>query len=305
MTWDGTMENYKTYLVLEKSLSENSVEAYLSDIQKFATYCLDDKKIESPLFVTYEMIREYLDFISEMGITSRSQARAISSIRSFFKYLVFDGKLEKNPTRLLDTPKIGRKLPYTLTVEEIDSMLSVIDMEKSEGQRNRAIIEMLYSCGLRVSELIHLRLSNLNFRLGIIKVEGKGHKERIIPLSKNAKEETKRYLKEYRELLNVKKGSEDILFLSKHGSSLSRVMIFNIIKQIAKQAGIQKNISPHTFRHSFASHLVSGGADLKAVQDMLGHESILTTEIYTHLDNHYLRDTINKYHPRARKNMDD
>ena len=300
MTWDHTIDSFQTYLILEKSLSANSVEAYLNDIRKFATYCIEKHEITNPQIVSYDILRTYLNAISETGISSRSQARCISSIRSFYKYLIFDGKLENNPTRLLETPKLGRKLPNILTVEEIDSMLRCIDLQKPEGQRNRAIIEMLYSCGLRVSELIHLKLSHLNFRLSIIKVEGKGNKERIIPLSKNAKEEIKLYLKTYREQLDIAKGSEDILFLSKRGAALSRVMVFNIIKQISLRAGIQKNISPHTFRQSFASHLVNGGADLSAVQDMLGHESILTTEIYTHLDDHYLRDTINKFHPRSK-----
>lgn len=300
MTWDNAIESYKTYLILEKSLSSNSVEAYLNDINKLAKYCAEKHNIKIPDEVTYDILKDYLIFVSEIGVTNRTQARCISSIRSFFKFLVFDGKLENNPTRLLEAPKIGRKLPNILTVEEIDAMLNAVEMYKPEGQRNKAIIEMLYSCGLRVSELIDIKLSNINFRMGIVKIEGKGNKERVIPMSKNAKEEVKRYLKVYRDYLDIEKGYEDVLFLNKRGMSLSRVMVFNIIKHLAKRAGIKKNVSPHTFRHSFASHLVSGGADLRAVQDMLGHESILTTEIYTHLDNHYLKDTINKFHPRAK-----
>lgn len=300
MTWDNAIESYKTYLILEKSLSSNSVEAYLNDINKLAKYCAEKHNIKIPDEVTYDILKDYLVFVSEIGVTNRTQARCISSIRSFFKFLVFDGKLENNPTRLLEAPKIGRKLPNILTVEEIDAMLNAVEMYKPEGQRNKAIIEMLYSCGLRVSELIDIKLSNINFRMGIVKIEGKGNKERVIPMSKNAKEEIKRYLKVYRDYLDIEKGYEDVLFLNKRGMSLSRVMVFNIIKHLAKRAGIKKNVSPHTFRHSFASHLVSGGADLRAVQDMLGHESILTTEIYTHLDNHYLKDTINKFHPRAK-----
>ena len=301
MTWDNAIESYKTYLILEKSLSSNSVEAYLNDINKLAKYCADKHNIQVPDKVDYDTLKEYLVHVSEIGVTNRTQARCISSIRSFFKFLVFDGKLENNPTRLLEAPKIGRKLPNILTVEEIDSMLNAVEMYKPEGQRNKAIIEMLYSCGLRVSELIDIKLSNINFRMGIVKIEGKGNKERVIPMSKNAKEEIKRYLKVYRDYLDIEKGYEDVLFLNKRGTSLSRVMVFNIIKHLAQRAGIKKNVSPHTFRHSFASHLVSGGADLRAVQDMLGHESILTTEIYTHLDNHYLKNTINKYHPRAQE----
>ncbi|MDE6451170.1 MAG: site-specific tyrosine recombinase XerD [Odoribacter sp.] len=301
MTWDNAIESYKTYLILEKSLSSNSVEAYLNDINKLAKYCADKHNIQVPDEVNYDTLKDYLVYVSEIGVTNRTQARCISSIRSFFKFLVFDGKLENNPTRLLEAPKIGRKLPNVLTVDEIDSMLNAVEMYKPEGQRNKAIIEMLYSCGLRVSELIDIKLSNINFRMGIVKIEGKGNKERVIPMSKNAKEEIKRYLKVYRDYLDIEKGYEDVLFLNKRGTSLSRVMVFNIIKHLAQRAGIKKNVSPHTFRHSFASHLVSGGADLRAVQDMLGHESILTTEIYTHLDNHYLKNTINKYHPRAQE----
>lgn len=301
MTWDNAIECYKTYLILEKSLSSNSVEAYLNDINKLAKYCADQHNVKTPDEVTYEILKDYLIFVNEIGVTNRTQARCISSIRSFFKFLVFDGKLETNPTKLLEAPKIGRKLPNILSVEEIDSMLNAVEMYKPEGQRNKAIIEMLYSCGLRVSELIGLKLSNINFRLNIVKIEGKGNKERIIPLSKNAKAEIKQYLKVYRDYLDITPECQDILFLNKRGSSLSRVMVFNIIKHLAQRAGIKKNVSPHTFRHSFASHLVSGGADLRAVQDMLGHESILTTEIYTHLDDRYLKDTINKFHPRSKE----
>ena len=305
MTWDNAIESYKTYLILEKSLSSNSVEAYLNDINKLAKYCADKHKVKTPDEVTYDILKDYLIYVSEVGVTNRTQARCISSIRSFFKFLVFDGQLENNPTRLLEAPKIGRKLPNILSVEEIDSMLNAVEMYKPEGQRNKAIIEMLYSCGLRVSELISIKLSNINFRMGIVKIDGKGNKERVIPLSKNAKEEIKRYLKVYRDYLDIEKGYEDVLFLNKRGTALSRVMAFNIIKHLANRAGIKKNVSPHTFRHSFASHLVSGGADLRAVQDMLGHESILTTEIYTHLDDHYLKDTINKFHPRSKENPTD
>ena len=305
MTWDNAIESYKTYLILEKSLSSNSVEAYLNDINKLAKYCADKHKVKTPDEVTYDILKDYLIYVSEVGVTNRTQARCISSIRSFFKFLVYDGQLENIPTRLLEAPKIGRKLPNILSVEEIDSMLNAVEMYKPEGQRNKAIIEMLYSCGLRVSELISIKLSNINFRMGIVKIDGKGNKERVIPLSKNAKEEIKRYLKVYRDYLDIEKGYEDVLFLNKRGTALSRVMVFNIIKHLANRAGIKKNVSPHTFRHSFASHLVSGGADLRAVQDMLGHESILTTEIYTHLDDHYLKDTINKFHPRSKENPTD
>lgn len=304
MTWENAIENYKTYLILEKSLSSNSVEAYLNDVRKLAKFCEDNHSVNGPDGVTYDILKDYMLYINDMGVTNRTQARSISSIRSFFKFLVYDGILEINPTKMLEAPKIGRKLPSILTVEEIDAILNAVEMYKPEGQRNKAIIETLYSCGLRVSELISVKISNINFRMGTIKIEGKGNKERMIPLSKNAKQEIKLYLKGYRDYLDIQKGYEDVLFLNKRGTSLSRVMVFNIIKHLADRAGIKKSVSPHTFRHSFASHLVTGGADLRAVQDMLGHESILTTEIYTHLDNHYLKDTINKFHPRIREEED-
>ncbi|WP_251622452.1 site-specific tyrosine recombinase XerD [Odoribacter lunatus] len=302
MTWENAIENYKTYLILEKSLSANSVEAYLNDIRKLAKFCEDNHKQKDIEKVSYDLLKDYLSFVSDMGVTHRTQARSISSIRSFFKFLVYDGILENNPTKLLEAPKIGRKLPSVLTVEEVDAILNAVEMYKPEGQRNKAIVETLYSCGLRVSELISVKISNINFRMGIIRIEGKGNKERIIPLSKNAKQEIKLYMKGYRSYLDIQKGYEDILFLNKRGTSLSRVMVFNIIKHVAERAHITKAVSPHTFRHSFASHLVTRGADLRAVQDMLGHESILTTEIYTHLDNNYLKETINKYHPRVKGN---
>ena len=305
MTWEDAIESYKTYLILEKSLSSNSVEAYLNDIKKLANYCADKHHVTTPDAISYDHLKDYLMFINEVGVTNRTQARCISSIRSFYKFLVFDGQLENNPTKLLEAPKIGRKLPNILTTEEIDAMLNSVEMYKPEAQRNKAIIEMLYSCGLRVSELISIKLSNINFRQGVVKIEGKGNKERMIPLSKNAKQEIKQYMKVYRDYLEIEKGYEDVLFLNKRGTALSRVMVFNIIKHLATRAGIKKNVSPHTFRHSFASHLVSGGADLRAVQDMLGHESILTTEIYTHLDDHYLKDTINKFHPRSKGNEEE
>ena len=300
MTWDNAIENYKTFLILEKSLSANSVEAYLNDIRKLAKYCEEKHNVKQMEKVSYDILKDYLSFVNEMGVTHRTQARSISSVRSFFKFLVYDGILEANPSKLLEAPKVGRKLPSILTVEEIDAILGAVEMYKPEGQRNKAIIETLYSCGLRVSELISVKISNITFRMGIIKIEGKGNKERIIPLSKNAKQEIKLYMKGYRDYLDIQKGYEDVLFLNKRGTSLSRVMVFNIIKHLAERAKIQKPVSPHTFRHSFASHLVTGGADLRAVQDMLGHESILTTEIYTHLDNNYLKETINQYHPRIK-----
>lgn len=301
MTWNETIDSFRTYLVLEKSLSPNSVEAYLNDIRKLAAYC---EKLTPPLEpkeVSYNVLNEYLMVLKDTGVTPRTQARSISSIKSFFKYLLYDGTIGLNPASSLDSPKIGRSLPSVLSVEEIEAMIDCVDMNKQEGQRNKAILETLYSCGLRVSELVNLKLSQINFRTGYIKIEGKGNKERIVPLGARAKDEIRCYLKKDRDRMKKARGHEDILFLNKMGKALSRVMIFNIIKETARRAGLSKVVSPHTFRHSFASHLVNGGADIRTVQDMLGHESILTTEIYTHLDNNFTRDTVTNFHPRAKK----
>ena len=297
MTWNETIDSFRTYLVLEKSLSPNSVEAYLNDIRKLAAYC---EKL-TPKEASYNVLNEFLMVLKDTGVTPRTQARSISSIKSFFKYLLYDGTIGLNPATSLDSPKIGRSLPSILSVEEIEAMIDSIDMNKQEGQRNKAILETLYSCGLRVSELVNLKLSQINFRTGYIKIEGKGNKERIVPLGARAKDEIRCYLKKDRDKMKKARGHEDILFLNKMGKALSRVMIFNIIKETARRAGLSKVVSPHTFRHSFASHLVNGGADIRTVQDMLGHESILTTEIYTHLDNNFTRDTVTNFHPRAKK----
>jgi len=299
MDWTSQIENFKTYLTLEKNLSKNSVDAYINDVTKLTNFLKSHNIEVSPEEVVLQHLKDFIAWINDSGTSPRTQARVISGIKSFFKYLLLEEVIEKNPTALLEAPKIGRKLPDTLTVEEIDSLVKAIDSNKPEAQRNRAILETLYSCGLRVSELIDLRVSNLHFRMGFIKINGKGNKERLIPVGKRAKKEIKLYLKNYRVNLNIDKDSEDILFLNRRGQQLSRVMIFTIIKNLAKKIDLKKNVSPHTFRHSFASHLVEGGADLRAVQEMLGHESILTTEIYTHLDRDYLRDTIKNFHPRS------
>ena len=299
MEWKDTIENYKSFLILERSLSPNSVDAYMNDINKLASFCLTTYNVKSPEQAKPEMLNEFVHLLCENGVTARTQARSISSIRSFFKYLTFDGIMKEDPSKLLEAPKVGRKLPTILSSEEVDAIKNAVEMFKPEGQRNRAIIEMLYSCGLRVSELIGLKLSNINFRSNMVRIEGKGNKERIVPLSHAAKAELKKYFQVYRDYLEIDEENADIVFLNKHGNALSRVMVFNIIKYLAKRANIKKSISPHTFRHSFASALVQGGADLRAVQEMLGHESILTTEIYTFLDNNHLKDTIYKYHPRA------
>ena len=301
MIWNEAIDSFRTYLILEKSLSTNSVEAYLNDIRKLGAYCEQRTPSLTPKEVSYDVLNEYISALKDTGVTPRTQARSISSIKSFFKYLLYDGAIGHNPANSLDAPKIGRTLPSVLSVEEIEAMINAVDLTKQEGQRNKAILETLYSCGLRVSELVNLKLSQINFRTGYIKIEGKGNKERIVPLGAKAKDEIRCYLKKDRDKMKKARGFEDILFLNKMGKSLSRVMIFNIIKETALRAGLNKVVSPHTFRHSFASHLVNGGADIRTVQDMLGHESILTTEIYTHLDNSYLRDTITNFHPRAKK----
>lgn len=300
MKWTTTIENFKTYLTLEKNLSKNSVDAYINDITKLTTFFREKNMEVAPEEVILQHLKDFVAWINDAGTSPRTQARVISGIKAFFKYLLLEEIIEKNPTALLEAPKIGRKLPDTLTTDEIDVLVKAVDMNKAEGQRNRAILETLYSCGLRVSELIDLRVSNLHFRMGFIKIHGKGNKERLIPIGKKAKKEIKIYLKSYRGKLNIDKDSEDILFLNRRGRKLSRVMIFTIIKNLSKKVGLKKNVSPHTFRHSFASHLVEGGADLRAVQEMLGHESILTTEIYTHLDREYLKETIKNFHPRSK-----
>jgi len=244
-------------------------------------------------------LKDFISWINETGLHARSQARIISGLKAFYNYLLIEDSIEKDPTALLQSPNIGRKLPEVLSIDEIDRILGAIDLSKPEGQRNKAIIETLYSCGLRVSELINLRITNLYFKDGFIKVTGKGNKERLVPIGEKAIKEIRYYFQDRNLLSNIDKSGENIVFLNRRGKPLSRVMIFTIIKNLAKTAGIKKNISPHTFRHSFATHLIDGGADLRAVQEMLGHESIITTEIYTHLDREYLRDAIIRFHPRA------
>jgi len=300
MKWETAIEKFKTYLQLEKSLSQNSIDAYANDINKLIKFLNANYDGILPTTVVYPHLKAFIASINDAGTSPRTQARVISGIKSFFKFLLLEGIIDNNPTSLLEAPKVGRKLPSILTVEEINSLLEAVDMNKPEAQRNRAILETLYSCGLRVSELISLRVSNLHFRMGFIKIDGKGNKERLIPVSEDAKREIKQYMKNYRAKLNIDPKDEDILFLNRRGQKLSRVMIFTIIKNLAEKVNLGKTISPHTFRHSFASHLVEGGADLRAVQEMLGHESILTTEIYTHLDRDYLKDTIKHFHPRSR-----
>ncbi len=300
MIWQSYIKGFKAFLQLERSLSVNSVEAYIHDIEKFVQY-LDCQKLNiTPEKIELKHLRDFLKWINELGMGARSQSRIISGIKAFYKYLLLEDIITVNPAELLESPKIGRRLPDTLSIEEINELIKAIDLSKPEGVRNKAILETLYSCGLRVSELTGLRISNLYFNEGFIKIIGKGDKERLVPIGNSAQKFINIYLDNIRNHLLVKKDSEDILFLNKRGGKISRVMIFIIVKELAGKIGLKKTISPHTFRHSFASHLVDGGADLRAVQEMLGHESIITTEIYTHLDREYLRDAIMRFHPRAK-----
>jgi len=297
-SWQPYLKGFKAYLQLEKSLSGNSVDAYLHDAEKLSQYLEISGLSLSPGQVELSRLQDFLQWIAELGISARSQARIISGLRAFYKYLLLENEVSADPTELLESPRLGRKLPSTLSLPEIDQLIHAIDLSTDEGKRNKAILETLYGCGLRVSELVTLRISNLFFPDGFIRVIGKGDKERLVPVGDIAQNEIRHYLTDVRTHIPVKKGQEDIIFLNRRGSGLSRVMVFTIIKNLAEKAGIRKKISPHTFRHSFATHLVEGGADLRAVQEMLGHESITTTEIYTHLDREYLRSTIIQYHPR-------
>jgi len=299
MKWEDGKKGYESYLKLEKSLSQNSVAAYINDINKLVVFLNDNYKKIAPEKVKLQHLKSFIDYLNSKEVSPRTQARTISGIKSFYKYLLIESKISSDPTALLESPKIGRKLPDILAMDEIDSLIEGIDLNKPEGQRNKAMLETLYSCGLRVSELVNLKITNLFFDQGFIKIEGKSDKERLVPVSGRAIGEINRYLNGYRKTLKVNKESENILFLNRRGKKLSRVMIFTIIKNLAEKVGIEKKISPHTFRHSFATHLINGGADLRAVQEMLGHESILTTEIYTHLDRDYLRSTIHQFHPRS------
>jgi integrase/recombinase XerD len=297
--WSSFIKGYKAYLQLEKSLSVNSVDAYVHDVHKFAQY-LDFANLNlSPEKIELHHFQSFLKWINGLGMTARTQARVISGLKGFYKYLLLENVTPVDPTEMLESPKIGRKLPNTLSVEEIDILVNGIDLSKPEGERNKAILETLYGCGLRVSELVNIRISNLFFNDGFLRITGKGNKERLVPMGSIAQKHIRIYMDTFRSHLEVRKGYEDILFLNRRGSRLSRVMIFTIIKKLALKTGLKKTISPHTFRHSFATHLVEGGADLRAVQEMLGHESITTTEIYTHLDREYLRSTIIQFHPRG------
>jgi integrase/recombinase XerD len=295
--WSTYKKGFKAFLQLEKSLSANSIEAYLNDIDKFTAYLQLNNHLVSPEAITLKDLQKFIEYIAGLGLQTTTQSRIISGLKQFFKYCVIEEIVQKDPAILLEAPKLTRKLPEVLSIEEIEQMILMLDVSKPDGTRNKAMLELLYSCGLRVSELVHLKLSNLYFNEGFISVIGKGNKERIVPIGSDAIKYTQIYVSTIRNHLNIKPGFEDIVFLNKHGASLSRVMMFLIIKELALKASIHKNISPHTFRHSFATHLVEGGANLRAVQEMLGHESITTTEIYTHLDKDFLRSTLQLYHP--------
>lgn len=298
MDWHSTIKGFKAYLQLERSLSGNSVEAYLHDVALLNQFMELKYPSLTPDAVSSAHLQEFILFINEMELGDQSQARILSGIRAFYKYLLMEDLIKDNPTTLLEGPKLRRKLPDVLHVNEIDLLFSAIDHSKADGVRNRAILETLYGCGLRVTELVSLKISNLYFDVGFIKVTGKGNKERLIPIGSEAIKHINFYRQGVRSKLNIRNGFEDTLFLNRNGSMLTRVYIFMMIKALAIKAGIKKSISPHTFRHSFATHLVEGGADLRAVQEMLGHESIITTEIYTHLDSDFLRQTLQQFHPR-------
>lgn len=297
MSWENSIKEFKYYLKVERSLADNSVNAYIRDIRKLADFCFKIKVDE--LNISVNEIREFIADLNSKNISARSQARIISGVKAFFKYLIIEDYITNDPAMLIENPKIGLKLPEVLSVCEIELIISSIDLSNKQGERNRAILETLYSCGLRVTELINLKISNINFKEGYIKVIGKGDKERLTPIGSNALKYISIYVNEVRIHQKISKNHEDFVFLNNRGSKLSRVMIFTLIKRIVDKVGIKKKVSPHTFRHSFATHLIEGGADLRAVQEMLGHESITTTEIYTHLDRDYLRSNIMQFHPRS------
>lgn len=299
MTWESAISHFQNYLKLERSLAVNSLEAYSRDIQKLQQFTALSHPGLLPGEVDTSHLQDFIEYLHELGLSAYSQARILSGVKAFYKYLMYEEWIQRDPSVLLEGPKLGRKLPDTLSVPEIDALFSAIDLSKPEGVRNRAILETLYSSGLRVSELVALTLANVYFDIGFLRVLGKGNKERLVPLGKSAKKHLQIYINEVRVHVPVKPAFKNHVFLNRHGRNLTRVMIFIVIKNLAKAAGIRKKVSPHTFRHSFATHLVEGGADLRAVQEMLGHESITTTEIYTHLDRAYLKQVIREFHPRS------
>ncbi|REE81871.1 integrase/recombinase XerD [Lutibacter oceani] len=297
MKWNSALTDYITYLKIEKGLAKNSIESYSSDVKKLINYLEENQIKVTPISVDEDNIQNFIYTISKT-INARSQARLISGLRNFFDYLIFEDYRKNNPTDLIETPKIGLKLPDTLSIEDIDLLINAIDLSEPQGERNRTIIETLYSCGLRVSELVGLQLSDLFFEEGFIRVIGKGNKQRFVPINTQTQKYIANYINDIRVHINVKKGFEDTVFLNRRGKNLTRVMIFTIVKNLAIKIDLKKKISPHTFRHSFATHLLERGADLRAIQQMLGHESITTTEIYMHLDRSFLKEVVNTFHPR-------
>jgi integrase/recombinase XerD len=297
--WQSYLKGFSSYLQLERSLAKTSIDAYLHDIEKLIQF-LQSKNVQpQPQDITTAQLREFIRWVSELGMTATSQARIISGIKAFYKYLIMEDLVQKNPASLLEAPKTSRKLPDVLDTREIDLMLAQIDRSKPEGERNRTMIETMFSCGLRVSETVNLCISDISFKEEFVKVTGKGNKERLVPISQVALNALENYIRNVRVHIEPASSNHDIVFLNKRGTRLSRVMVFYIMKDLAKKAGIKKSISPHTLRHSFATSLVEAGADLRAVQQMLGHESITTTEIYTHIDRSYLKDLITQFHPRS------
>ncbi len=299
MDWSSTIQGFKNYLILEKGVSKHTLEGYLEDVSKLHLFASESFSI-GPTAVEKDHLSSFVQLIYDLGLSARTQARIMSGVKSFFNYLILEGLMTQNPAKMLTGPRLTRKIPEVLSIEEMTSFLAAIDLSHPQGTRNRAIFEVLYACGLRVSELVNLQLSNLYFDVGVIKVLGKNNKERLVPIGSTAIKHVRQYLENERiPHGNPKKESEDIVFLNRRGSRLTRNMIFILCQQFAEKAGLLKKVSPHTFRHSFATHLVEGGADLRAVQDMLGHVSITTTEIYTHMDAQFLRETIDLYHPRS------
>jgi len=302
MNWTPHIKGFKSYLLLERSLSENSIDAYLRDVNKLISFLKSKEYDLSPIQIQLQHLEEFVITLGSFGISANSQARIISGLKTFYKYLLLEDLINEDPTEMLEAPRLARKIPEVLSYEEITMLLDTIDLSTPQGHRNRAMLETLYACGLRVSELVNLKLSNLFPEIGFLKVIGKNDKERIVPIGEDALQQIDYYVKNQRNHLpKINKEDENIVFLNRRGKRLTRVMIFMIVKEAAKLAGITKKVSPHTFRHSFATHLVEGGADLKAVQDMLGHESITTTEIYTHLDTDFLKETIIMFHPRNKR----
>ena len=298
--WDYEVNEFKNYLKLERSLSNNSIDAYLLDIRKLTSFISENYSTSLSIEnINVSIIESFIKYLFKSESSTYSQARIVSGLKSFFNYLLLEEKIDINPMELIDAPKLVRKLPETLSIQEIEIIINAVDLDSKEGMRNKAILETLYSCGLRVSELVNLKVQNLFLDIGFIKVLGKGMKERLVPIGTKAAECISLYMNEYRTHINISVGFEGYLFINRRGKNLTRNMIFIIIKDLIKKAGLNKNISPHTFRHSFATHLIEGGADLRAVQEMLGHESITTTEIYTHLNKNYLKEVVNKFHPRS------